>query len=311
MRKDFINEIARHNKIERADLIEKDLILHQILTDLSKNEFFSHNFAFKGGTCLTKCYLGYYRFSEDIDFTWINQDAFESKSQMKIRGILSESIDKVGTIFEEIAKKRSFDFRCEKHNKHYVELGGSNKMCTFKLWYHSEVLDRESFMKVQMNFAERLYFPILKNELRALASNNNEELVFLFPEYKEYLQAIIFYVYDIREILSEKVRSILTREGYKARDFLDVYLICKEYKIVLEEMLEPIVGKTSFVLQTYEKYRKNLAKKAMFLDEPFLWGEEKGILLKEIDDKDFSDFLEKFGLFLKKVVDQVTANSIR
>ena len=41
MRKDFVNEVAMHNKIERADLVEKDLILHQILTDLSKNEFFS------------------------------------------------------------------------------------------------------------------------------------------------------------------------------------------------------------------------------------------------------------------------------
>ena len=307
MRKDFVNEVARQNKIERADLVEKDMILHQILIDLSKNEFFAPNFAFKGGTCLTKCYLGYYRFSEDIDFTWMHQEVLEGKSQTRIRNVLSEIIDKTGEIFEEISKKRSLDFRCEKHNNHYVELGGSNKMCTFKLWYHSELLNRESFMKVQMNFVERLYFPIQKKELRTLTSKESEELIFLFPEFQEYLQTITFYTYDIKEILSEKVRSILTREGYKARDFLDVYLICKEYKIFLEEMLEPIVGKTSFVLQTYEKYRKSFAKKAILLDEPFLWGEEKGLLLKDIDDKDFSDFLEKFGLFLKKVVDQVTA----
>jgi len=77
--------VAKQNAIEQTDMLEKDLILHQILTDLSQNEFFSNNFVFKGGTCLTKCYLGYYRFSEDIDFTWKDQTIFEGKSQTQIR----------------------------------------------------------------------------------------------------------------------------------------------------------------------------------------------------------------------------------
>jgi hypothetical protein len=50
MRKDFVNEVARTQNVKRADLIEKDLILHQILIDLSKNKFFHDNFAFKGDT---------------------------------------------------------------------------------------------------------------------------------------------------------------------------------------------------------------------------------------------------------------------
>jgi len=69
MRKDFVSEVGRIQGIRRTDLIEKDLILHQLLLDLSENKFFSENFVFKGGTCLIKCYLGYFRFSEDIDFT--------------------------------------------------------------------------------------------------------------------------------------------------------------------------------------------------------------------------------------------------
>lgn len=67
--KEFVNEVSRVLKIERRDLVEKDFILHQVLLDLSKDEFFHKNFLFKGGTCLIKCYLGYFRFSEDIDFT--------------------------------------------------------------------------------------------------------------------------------------------------------------------------------------------------------------------------------------------------
>jgi predicted nucleotidyltransferase component of viral defense system len=306
MRKDFVNEVARLQKIERADLIEKDFILHQMLIDLSREGFFSENFVFKGGTCLIKCYIGYYRFSEDVDFTWKGQKVFEGKSQKEIRGYLSKVIDEIGKIFEEISERRGLEFRCEKHNKQYVELGGGNKFCTFKIWYQSEVLNRESFMKVQINFVEKLYFGFQKRELKSLLSEDNEELRLLFPEYAEYRQKIPFDVYDVREILCEKVRSILTRMGIKARDFVDVYLICKKYGIRLEDMHDPIVAKTRFMLDLYEKYRKNLeAKKEMLISQPFRWGEERGLLLQEIDEKEFFKFLESFRKFLKKVIEHL------
>lgn len=308
MRKDFVNEVARLQKIQRTDLLEKDLILHQILISLSKNSFFSENFVFKGGTCLIKCYLGYYRFSEDIDFTWKNQRVFENKSQKEIRGYLSKVIDKTGEIFEEISAKQGLDFKCEKHNKRYVELGGGNKICTFKIWFLSEVLNRESFMKVQINFVEKLYFSPQRTELKSLLPEENEELSLLFPDYMQYMQKTCFDVYDIREILCEKVRSILTREGVKTRDFLDVYLICSKYHIRLEDMHDCIVDKTLFMLSFYEKYRKNLAaKREILTSKPFRWGEEKGLLLLEIDYKDFFRFLEEFRLFLKQAMVKLTA----
>jgi predicted nucleotidyltransferase component of viral defense system len=59
MRANFVNELSRRLGIQRRDLIEKDIILHNMLLDLSQNDFFSENFAFKGGTCLIKCYYGY------------------------------------------------------------------------------------------------------------------------------------------------------------------------------------------------------------------------------------------------------------
>jgi len=308
MRKDFVNEVARLKKIERTDLVEKDLVLHQILSDLSRNGFFSENFIFKGGTCLIKCYIGYYRFSEDIDFTWKDQKVFDGKSQKEIRGYLSKVIDQIGKIFEEISASQGLEFKCEKHNKRYVELGGGNKFCTFKIWYQSEILNRESFMKVQINFVEKLYFGSKKAELKSLLSENNEELGLLFPEYVEYMQKIPFDVYDVREILCEKVRSILTRMGIKARDFVDVYLICKKYGIRLEDMHDQIVAKTRFMLDLYEKYRKNLeAKKEMLISQPFRWGEERGLLLQEIDEKELFGFLESSRPFLKKIVQEVTA----
>jgi hypothetical protein len=161
MRADFVNGLSEKLKIKRRDLLEKDVILHQLLSDLSKDDFFSKNFAFKGGTCLTKCYYGYKRFSEDIDFTWRNQQVYGGKSQNELRRYLSGVIDRTGEVFEGIAGKRGLRFRCAKSDRHFVELSGSNKICTFKMWYDSEILGRESFIKVQINFGvSRLGFRV-------------------------------------------------------------------------------------------------------------------------------------------------------
>jgi len=307
MRKDFVNEVARVQRVKRTDLIEKDLILHQVLVDLSKNQFFRENFVFKGGTCLAKCYLGYFRFSEDIDFTWKNQSVFEGKSQKEIRKYLSRVIDCIGKVFEEIAKKRELDFKCFKDNRSYVELGGGNKTCTFKIWYESEVLARKSFLKIQMNFVEKLCFPFNSAELQSFLPEQNEELTLLFPEFKEHTQKVLFDVYDVREILCEKIRAILTRKGVKARDFLDAYLICKEFMIELEDIHNCSIEKTRFTLCLYEKYRKNLEdKKTLVISAPFTWGEEKSLLLKPIDEKEFYKFLEKLKNFLKNIIDELT-----
>jgi len=81
VRADFVNEVAKILDIKRKDMIEKDLILHQILFDLSDDRFFAANVLFKGGTCLIKSYFGYLRFSEDIDFTWKDQSVFNGMSQ--------------------------------------------------------------------------------------------------------------------------------------------------------------------------------------------------------------------------------------
>lgn len=305
MRADFVNEAARVLKIGRRDLIEKDLILHQILADLSKDEFFASNFLFKGGTCLIKSYFGYVRFSEDIDFTWKDQGAFSEMAGKKIRSKLSKIIDKAGSVFETIAQKRGFDFKCVKSNTDYVELGGSDKTCTLKIWYDSGILKRRTFVKVQINFIEQMCFSPAQAQLSGLLTGKHEELKAVFPEETaEYSKKIPFLVYDIREILCEKVRALLTREGTKARDFLDVYLIWKRFNMRPENEEKCIVGKIGFSLKLYAKYRAHLKQKVALLNSGklFDWGAEKELLLSDIDEADFYKFLGGFETFLKKIV---------
>jgi len=58
----------------RDQQIEKDYVLVWILTGLSQHKYLSAALAFKGGTVLKQIYFKDYRFSEDLDFTLINED---------------------------------------------------------------------------------------------------------------------------------------------------------------------------------------------------------------------------------------------
>ena len=51
------------------NVIEKDYMLGWLLAGISQHAELSASWAFKGGTCLKKCYFETYRFSEDLDFT--------------------------------------------------------------------------------------------------------------------------------------------------------------------------------------------------------------------------------------------------
>jgi len=187
MNPEFVNQLASALGTDRKEMVEKDVLLQQLLADLSADEFFSENFAFKGGTCLIKCYIGYYRFSEDIDFTWMDQARFGGLSQKAIRNLLSGEVAKVCALFGRICAKRGLDFKSKKGDRRYMEIGGSNKMLTLKLWYDSAVLKRESFIKVQINFVETFCFGTKTVAARGIkvAEKKDGELSMLFPESRQ------------------------------------------------------------------------------------------------------------------------------
>jgi hypothetical protein len=211
----------------------------------------------------------------------------------------------VGGIFEEVSNLRDLEFRCRKGEKRYVELGGSNRTFTFKLWYKSGTTQRESFIKVQGNFVEDLLFPPKRGEIHGLLPRRDEEeLKLLYPKlHEEYSSAPVMRLYNLSEILCEKVRSILTRRGIKARDFVDVYLILKEEKAEPAEYEGEIIRKTRFMLRLYDRFRRNFSEKMKLLESGgfFEWGEERGLLISELDEDDLYDFVGKFQGFLKRV----------
>ncbi|OIO08812.1 MAG: hypothetical protein AUJ52_07580 [Elusimicrobia bacterium CG1_02_63_36] len=61
-------------------VLERDYCLAWFLAALCKEKL-GERLAFKGGTALKRCYIGDYRFSEDLDFTLTEETPFEDIRQ--------------------------------------------------------------------------------------------------------------------------------------------------------------------------------------------------------------------------------------
>jgi len=55
------------------EVVEKDYVLGWLLAGIGAHPVLGPTWVFKGGTCLKKCYLETYRFSEDLDFTVLEE----------------------------------------------------------------------------------------------------------------------------------------------------------------------------------------------------------------------------------------------
>src|SRR3989344_839017 len=67
----YVSEIKRNmNLLISDDIIEKDLLISLILAEFQKHNGIFNELIFKGGTLLSRNYLKYHRFSEDLDFIY-------------------------------------------------------------------------------------------------------------------------------------------------------------------------------------------------------------------------------------------------
>jgi predicted nucleotidyltransferase component of viral defense system len=66
-RPDIVERVAEWQLAE--EVVEKDYVLGWLLWGIGADSVLGDQWVFKGGTCLNKCYIETYRFSEDLDFT--------------------------------------------------------------------------------------------------------------------------------------------------------------------------------------------------------------------------------------------------
>nr|MBA3845069.1 nucleotidyl transferase AbiEii/AbiGii toxin family protein [Planctomycetota bacterium] len=84
----------------RDDVVEKDYVLGWLLWGIGSDAVLGDAWVFKGGTCLKKCYIETYRFSEDLDFTVMPGGPSQPEAVLPIlRGVLDRVAQESGLNF--------------------------------------------------------------------------------------------------------------------------------------------------------------------------------------------------------------------
>ena len=98
----------------REDVVEKDYVIGWVLWGMGSDPDLSTHWAFKGGTCLKKCYIDTYRFSEDLDFSVLpNGPVKPEEIEPIINRILERIYEESGIDFS--IKKPAFKYFSDHH----------------------------------------------------------------------------------------------------------------------------------------------------------------------------------------------------
>jgi len=186
----------------RDQQIEKDYILSWIMRGIAQHKSLSKIIVFKGGTVLKKIYFENYRFSEDLDFTLLDND------------ITNEQIfEWFKETFEYVKEEANIPLEIIDNNEH--EDGGIN----FYISYVGPLGGKgnNKRVKVDISRSEKLEFePVIKN---------------VFIDYSD-LEEHQLLCYSLEEVLVEKMRSVMQR--VQARDFYDIWYLLEVFKMDID-----------------------------------------------------------------------------
>ncbi len=84
----------------REEVVEKDYVLGWVLWGIGADPQLQSTWVFKGGTCLKKCYIETYRFSEDLDFTVLENGVFEKE----------EVLEAISRVLDRVNEESGIDF---------------------------------------------------------------------------------------------------------------------------------------------------------------------------------------------------------
>lgn len=213
----------------RDQQIEKDYILSWILKGIAQHEQLSKVIVFKGGTVLKKIYFEDYRFSEDLDFTLINNEI----SNEQIFEWFRET-------FDYIKEEANIPLEIIDNNEH--EDGGIN----FYISYIGPLggQGNNKRVKIDISRSEQLVFePVMKD---------------VFIDYTD-IEEYQLLCYPLEEVLVEKMRSVMQR--MQARDFYDIWYLLEQHRMDVDFYLNEFESKCKSKELNHTDFPKKLAER--------------------------------------------------
>ncbi|MCE9539107.1 MAG: nucleotidyl transferase AbiEii/AbiGii toxin family protein [Bacteroidetes bacterium] len=220
----------------RDQQIEKNYMLSWILQGVAKHEQLSKTIVFKGGTVLKKIYFDDYRFSEDLDFTLLNNDASAGSAQATNEQIFAWFKE----TFEYVLEEANIRFEIIDNNEH--EDGGIN----FYISYVGPLGGQGNNKKVKVDISrtEKLEFkPVMKTVLLGYSDLTEHQLL----------------CYPLEEVLVEKMRTVMQR--MQARDFYDIWYLLEQHGMEVNFYLKEFANKCSTKKLNPADFQKKLAER--------------------------------------------------
>jgi predicted nucleotidyltransferase component of viral defense system len=187
-------------------VIERDYVLAWFLTGLAGHPL-REVLAFKGGTALRRCWFEDYRFSEDLDFTLIRPITFE------------EILAGLGEIFTAVEAACGLAVAFDRKDRH-----SHQNSHTFYLRYQGP-LPAASDVKVDITITEVLCFPLQDRPIHRIYDN-----------FDDLPQGPTVKVYDIKEVVVEKLLALSDRARNEPRDLYDLWYLLDAADLHLAEM---------------------------------------------------------------------------
>jgi len=181
-------------------LIEKDYFCTVLLAYL--NGHGSGRLVFKGGTCLAKVYAGFYRLSEDLDFSIpLPVDASRKQRSQAVAAAKDAVSDVASSI-------RAFACR--------EPLTGANNSTQYNgtVAYESPTTGQREGIFVEVSVREPLLLPVVKGQASTLLLDpiGGDAMI----------PAVAVGCIDMIEAMAEKFRAALSRRDVAIRDFYDL-----------------------------------------------------------------------------------------
>ena len=189
--------------------IELDYALGWFLAKLAQHPY-GEKLAFKGGTALRRCHLGEYRFSEDLDFTLLNDDDFDT---------VTKAFDEVAAgVAQETGMAFSYrgPDRVSHENSHTFYMGFTGPM------------DRPREFKVDVTRTECI-----------VAHLERKPVIVTYPVF-DFPGDCAVKVYSIDEIVTEKLLALTDTKRTQPRDLFDVWTLATDVASVSIGWLTPL-----------------------------------------------------------------------
>ncbi|MCK4415219.1 MAG: nucleotidyl transferase AbiEii/AbiGii toxin family protein [Candidatus Eisenbacteria sp.] len=184
-----------------ARLIEKDYFCTVLLEYLARSA--GEDLVFKGGTCLAKVHGGFYRLSEDLDFTIPLAVTAGRAQRRQSVAVVKDAIASVADHLPEFGVAR--------------RLTGSSNSTQYigSLRYTSPATDEPESILIEVSLREPLLTP---------ASQGLAKTILLDPfRGQPMLPDIPFTCISLAEAMAEKLRAALSRRDVAIRDFYDLH----------------------------------------------------------------------------------------